>query len=48
MSDMLTRRMRTFSASPFLLKRFVLLNGICPACQAAKHVVAAGIPQHIF
>lgn len=43
MSDMLTRRMRTFSASPIImLKRFVLLIWICLACQAAKHLAAAG------
>lgn len=42
-SDMLTRRMRTFSASPIIiLKQFVLLIWICPACQAAKHLAAAG------
>ncbi len=48
MSDMLTRRMLTFSAFPFIiLKRFVLLIWISPACQAAKHLAAAGIPRHI-
>lgn len=48
MSDMLTRRMLTFSAFPFIiLKRFVLLIWICPTCQAAKHLAETGVLRHI-
>lgn len=47
MSDMLTRRMLNLFCVSSLLKQFVLLIWICPACQAAKRLAAAGIPRHI-